>query len=215
MEFGRELSLDELPYPPLFRLVGRHGEEVFAETEVGGRPARVGALFSGRDLAGDFAACARGSELDAFAGLWPEPLEGWGEVEEYASAGEDYLLVVTEAGAGIFFAEDVLHLVAERRAELPFPLYVLTDEEGVSPLVSVQSGGRDVLVAALFSSPEKALGFRERVPRLELPEYVGKIQNPEGLSRHAMIARRAGADYAVVDPEGGSSEAIPIEELIT
>jgi hypothetical protein len=34
------------------------------------------------------------------------------------------------------------------------------------------------------------------------------------LRRHALVARQAGALYAVVDPESGLTEAIPIEDLI-
>jgi hypothetical protein len=34
------------------------------------------------------------------------------------------------------------------------------------------------------------------------------------LRRHALVAQQAGAGYAVVDPESGLTDAIPIEELI-
>ena len=33
---GRELTLDDLPSPPLFKLVDPEGRDVFQETEVGG-----------------------------------------------------------------------------------------------------------------------------------------------------------------------------------
>jgi hypothetical protein len=34
------------------------------------------------------------------------------------------------------------------------------------------------------------------------------------LRRHALVARQAGAGLAVIDPESGLTEAIPVEELI-
>jgi hypothetical protein len=71
-----------------------------------------------------------------------------------------------------------------------------------------------VLVAALFSTPKKTRAFRQRAAHLDLPDSLGKIDNEDGLRRHALVARQAGADYAVVDPESGLTEAIPIEELI-
>jgi len=49
---------------------------------------------------------------------------------------------------------------------------------------------------------------------LDLPDALGTIDDAEGLRRHALVARQAGADYAVLDPESGMSEAIPVEELI-
>jgi hypothetical protein len=49
---------------------------------------------------------------------------------------------------------------------------------------------------------------------LDLPDGLGKLDDEDGLRRHALVARQAGADYAVVDPEPGLTEAIPIEELI-
>jgi hypothetical protein len=70
------------------------------------------------------------------------------------------------------------------------------------------------MVAALFSSPEKARAFRERAAHLNLPDKLGTIGDAGGLRRHALVARQAGADYAVIDPEAGTTEAIPIEELI-
>ena len=45
-DLTRELSLDELPRPPLYRLVDEEGRDVFQETEVGGAPATVGVLFA-------------------------------------------------------------------------------------------------------------------------------------------------------------------------
>jgi hypothetical protein len=92
------------------------------------------------------------------------------------------------------------------------PLYVISDEIGESPLISVER--EEVLVAPLFSSPERARAFREQASHLDLPDRLGSIEDREGLRRHALVARQAGAGYAVVDPESGLTEAIPIEELI-
>ena len=39
-ETGPELTLDDLPSPPLFKLVDPEGRDVFQETEVGGERAR-------------------------------------------------------------------------------------------------------------------------------------------------------------------------------
>jgi hypothetical protein len=39
-ETGRELTLDDLPRPPLFKLVDPEGRDVLQETEVGGQRAR-------------------------------------------------------------------------------------------------------------------------------------------------------------------------------
>ena len=39
-ETGSELTLDDLPSPPLFKLVDPEGRDVFQETEVGGEGAR-------------------------------------------------------------------------------------------------------------------------------------------------------------------------------
>jgi hypothetical protein len=97
---------------------------------------------------------------------------------------------------------------------LPFPLYLLSDERGEAPLISVETDEGEVMVAALFSAPERARAFRERAARLDLPDALGTIEDAEGLGRHALVAQQAGADYAVVDPEAGTTEAIPIEELI-
>jgi hypothetical protein len=93
-------------------------------------------------------------------------------------------------------------------------LYVISDERGEAPLISVETSGEEVLVAALFSSPQKARAFREKASHLDLPDRLGSIEDRGGLSRHALVARQAGAGYAVVDPESGLTEAIPIEELI-
>jgi hypothetical protein len=117
--------------------------------------------------------------------------------------------VVSEAGTGLFHAGDV----AQRAAEIPFPLYVISDERGEAPLISVEAGN-EVLVAALFSSPEKARAFREKASHLDLPDRLGSIEDRDGLRRHALVARQAGAGYAVVNPESGLTEAIPLEELI-
>ena len=57
-ETGRELTLDDFPRPPLFKLVDPEGRDVFQQTEVGGESARVGVLFSDRELAGEFSAGA-------------------------------------------------------------------------------------------------------------------------------------------------------------
>jgi hypothetical protein len=97
---------------------------------------------------------------------------------------------------------------------MPFPLYLMSDERGEAPLISVETDGEEVLVAALFSSPEKVRAFRGKASHLDLPESLGTIEDRDGLRRHALVARQAGADYAVIDPESGLTEAIPIEELI-
>jgi hypothetical protein len=211
-EPGRELRLDELPRPPLFKLVDEEGRDVFEETEVAGEPSTVGALFAARELAEEFSAGMFG--MEALSGLEPEELEGWGAVEVYAASGEDYVLVVSEEGTGLFHAGDVARRVAERAAEMPLPLYILSDERGEAPLISVETGDEEVMVAALFSSPEKARAFRERAAHLGLPDRLGTIDEAEGLRRHALVAQSAGASYVVVDPESGLTEAIPVEELI-
>ena len=211
---GRELRLGELPSPPLFKLVGEGGEDVFAETAVGGEPSRVGALFSSRALAEEFSLEAGELGMGALASLEPTEIADWDAVEVYAASGQDYVLVVSERGSGLFHAGDVAQRAAEGTEEMPFPLYVLSDEVGEAPLISVETGGEEVLVAALFSSPEKARAFRERAAHLDLPDLLGSIEDRDGLRRHALVARQAGALYAVVDPESGLTEAIPIEELI-
>ena len=213
-EIGRELTLDDLPRPPLFKLVDPDGRDVFQETEVGGERAEVGALFSDRELAGEFSAGAAGHGMDDLSGLDPRELSDWGAVEVYALSGADFVLIVSETGAGLFHAGDVAQKAEEMAGEMPFPLYMFSDERGDAPLVSVEVDEGEVLVAALFSSPENAGDFRERAAHLDLPGSLGTIENREGLRRHALIARGAGATYAVVDPASGLTEAIPIEELL-
>ena len=210
----RELTLDELPRPPLYRLVDEEEQDVFEETEVGDEPATVGVLFADEGLAREFSADASEHGMDAFVGPEPRELKDWGALEIFAAAGEDYVLVFSADGVGLFHAGDVALRAAERAQELPFPLYLLSDERGLSPLISVEADEGEVLVAALFSAPEKARAFRERAAHLDLPDKLGTIDDAEGLRRHALVARQAGADYAVVDPEAGTTEAIPIEDLI-
>jgi hypothetical protein len=209
----RSVSLDELPRPPLFKLVGEDGDDRFAQTTVGGEPSRVGVLFSGLELAEEFSAVAEELGMEALAGLAAAELSGWGAVEAYAASGQDYVLVVSERGTGLFHAADVAQRAVEA-AEVPLPLYVISDERGEAPLISVDTGGEEVLVAALFSTPEKAHVFREKASHLDLPDRLGNVDDRDGLRRHALVARQAGAEYAVVDPESGLTEAIPIEELI-
>lgn len=209
----RSLSLDELPRPPLFKLVGEDGDDRFAQTDVGGEPSRVGVLFSGRELAEEFSAGAGELGMEALAGLEAAELSGWGAVEAYAASGQDYVLVVSERGTGLFHAADVAQRAVEA-AEVPLPVYVISDERGEAPLISVEAGGEVVLVAALFSTPEKARVFREEASHLDLPGRLGNVEDRDGLRRHALVARQAGAEYVVVDPESGLTEAIPIEELI-
>ena len=213
-EAGQELTLEDLPRPPLFRLVDPEGREVFQETEVGGERALVGALFSDRELAGEFSAGAAAHGLEDLAGLDPRALTDWSAVEVFALSGPDYVLVVAERGAGLFHATDVAQRMQEMAGEIPFPLYLISDEGGEAPLISVEVEEGEVLVAALFSSHEGARNFRERAAHLSLPDSLGKVEDSEGLRRHALIARQAGATYAVIDPASGLTEAIPIEELI-
>jgi hypothetical protein len=210
----RRLSLDELPPPPLFKLVGEDGEDVFQESVVGGEPSRVGALFAARDLAEEFSAAAEEFGMGTLSGLEPKEIEDWGAVEVYAASGEGYVLVVSEKGTGLFHAGDVAQRTAEEAEKVSLPLYLMSDDRGEAPLISVETGGEEVLVAALFSSPEKARAFREKASHLDLPDNLGTIEDRDGLRRHALVARQAGADYAVIDPESGLTEAIPIEELI-
>jgi hypothetical protein len=204
------LSLDELPPPPLFKLAGEAGEDVFEETLVGDEPAKVGALFAARDLAEEFAAGAGEFGMGTLSGLEARELEGWGAVEVYAASGEDYVLVVSGRGTGLFHAGDVARRAAEQAERVPLPLYLFSDERGEAPLISVE----EVLVVALFSSPEKARAFREKASHLDLPDGLATIEDRDGLRRHALVARQAGAGYAVIDPESGLTEAIPIEEWI-
>lgn len=210
----RELRLDELPRTPLYRLMNEEGREVFQEIGVGGEPATVGVLFSDEEIAREFSAGVSEHRMDALAGLVPGELGDWGAVEVFAAAGEDYVLVVSGSGTGLFHASDVAIKAAERAREIPFPLYLISDERGEAPLISVETEEGEVLVAALFSTPEKARAFREKAAHLDLPDSLGTIDDEDGLRRHALVARQAGADYAVVDPESGLTEAIPVEELI-
>jgi hypothetical protein len=213
-ESGRELTLDDLPRPPHFKLVDPDGRDVFQQTEVGDKRAEVGALFSDRELAEEFAAGAAAHGMDALSGLDPRELSDWRDVEDFALSGADFVLVVSTEGAGLFHAEDVAHRASEMAGEIPFPLYLISDERGEAPLISVEVEGGEVLVAALFSSPERASEFRELAAHLDLPDSLGSIEDRDGLRRHALIAREAGAAYAVVDPASGLTEAIPVEELI-
>ena len=209
-----ELSLEDLPRPPLYRLVNKEGRDALQETEVGSEPATVGVLFSDEELAREFSADASEHGMGALAGLEPGELGDWGAVEVFAAAGEDYVLVISGSGTGLFHASDVAVKAAERAREIPFPLYLISDERGEAPLISVETEEGEVLVAALFSTPDKTRAFRQRAAHLDLPDSLGKLDDEDGLRRHALVARQAGADYAVVDPESGLTEAIPIEELI-
>ena len=213
-EMAPELTLDDLPRPPLFKLVDPEGGDVFQETEVGGETAEVGALFSDRELAGEFSAGAAAHGMESLSGLDPRQLPDWASVKDFALSGAGYLLVASERGAGLFHAEDVAQKVQELAGEIPFPLYLISDERGEAPLISVEVDDGEVLVAALFSSLQKARDFRERAAHLDLPDSHGIIEDREGLRRHALVAREAGADYAVVDPASGLTEAIPMQELI-
>jgi hypothetical protein len=211
---AHELSLEELPRPPLYRLVDEEGRDVFQETEVGGEPATVGVLFADPELAREFAAGALEHGMEALSGLEPRELGDWRTMEVFASAGEDYVLVISHGGTGLFHAGDVALRAAERAAEIPLSLYLISDERGEAPLLSVETDEGEVLVAALFSTPEKARAFKERAAHLDLPDSLGTIDDADGLRRHALVAQQAGADYAVIDPESGYTEAIPLEELI-
>jgi hypothetical protein len=214
-DMARELTLDDLPRPPLFKLVDSGGDDVLQEALVGGESALVGALFSDRELAGEFSAGAAAHAMESLSGLDPKRLPDWASVEAFALSGADYLLVVSEGGAGLFHAEDVAQKMQELAGEIPFPLYLISDEGGEAPLISVEVDDGEVLVAALFSSLQNARDFRERAAHLDLPESHGTIEDRDGLRRHALVAREAGAAYAVVDPVSGLTEAIPIEELIS
>ena len=209
-----ELTLDRLPRPPLYKLVDPAGGDVFQETEVGGERATLAALFSDRELAGEFSAGAAGHGMEDLSGLDPRRLPDWRTVETFALAGADFVLVVSGEGVGLFHAGDLARRASERAEEMLFPLYVISDEGGEAPLISVEVDDGEVLVAALFSSPEAARAFRERAAHLALPDNLGTIEDSDGLRRHALVAREAGAAYAVTDPESGLTEAVPIEELI-
>ena len=208
-----ELTLDDLPRPPLFKLVDPEGRDVFQETEVGGERAQVGALFSDRELAGEFSAGGAAHGMETLSGLDPRELSDWGAVEVFALSGADFVLVVSEKGAGLFHAGDVAQKAEKMAGEIPFPLYMISDERGEAPLITVEVDEGEALVATLFSSPEHARDFRERASHLDLPDSLGTIDDRDGLRRHALVAREAGATYAVIDPASGLTEAIPIEEL--
>lgn len=208
-----ELNLEQMPRPPLFKLVDASGEDVFDHRDIGGEPSIVGALFTSRELAEEFSENAVEFGLEALAGLEARKLLDWEAVEAYAAGGE-YVLVVSEKGTGLFFAGDVVYHAAGEKAATPFPLYLFSDERGEAPLISVEDDGGELLVAALFSSPEKAREFRERAMHLDLPGQLGTIEDADGLSRHALIARQAGAGYAVIDPDSGTTEAIPLEDFV-
>jgi hypothetical protein len=210
----RELALDALPRPPLYRLADDEGRDVFVQAEVGGEAATVGVLFGDEDLARAFSAGAEEHGMQALAGLEPHALSDWRSVEVFAAAVEGYMLVVSGAGTGLFYAGDVARKAAGETGSIPFPLYLISDERGEAPLITVETDEGEVLVAALFSSREGAHAFRERAAHLDLPEGLGAIEDADGLRRHALVAKRAGSDYAVIDPETGLTEAIPIEELI-
>ena len=213
-ETGRELTLNNLPDPPLFKLVDPEGRDVLQATEVGGEGARVGALFSDRELAGEFSAGAAAHGMADLSGLDPRELSDWGSVEAFALSGADFVLVVSERGAGLFHAGDVAQKAEEMAGEIPFPLYMIADERGEAPLITVEVEEGEVMVASLFSSPENARDFRDRASHLDLPDSLGTIDDRDGLRRHALVAREAGATYAVIDPASGLTEAIPVEELI-
>src|ERR671920_1137820 len=179
-ETGRELTLDNLPGPPLFKLVDPEGRDVFQETEVGGEGAKVSALFSDRELAGEFSVGAAAHGMESLSGLDPRELSDWGSVEVFALAGADFVLVVSERGAGLFHAGDVAQKAEEMAGEIPFPLFMISDEGGEAPLISVEVEEGEVLVAALFSSHEGARNFRERAAHLSLPDSLGKVEDSEG-----------------------------------
>jgi hypothetical protein len=212
-ETERELTLEDLSGPPLFKLVDPEGRDVFQETEVGGEGAKIGALFSDRELAGEFSAGAAAHGMESLSGLGPRELSDWDAVEVFALSGADYVLVVSDRGAGLFYAGDVAQKAEEMAGEIPYPLYMISDERGEAPLIKVEVDDGEVLVAVLFSSPENARDFRERAAHLDLPDSLGTIDDGDGLRRHALVAREAGATYAVIDPASGLTEAIPIEEL--
>lgn len=219
-DVNRELRLDEIPPPPLFGLADKSGTDAFAQTLVDGAPASVGAIFETWELAQEFSAGAEEFGMAGLSGLDARELAGWGAVEAYAASGADYVLVVSEMGTGLFHAGDVARYAAERAAEVPLPLYLFSDERGEAPLISVQAetgstaSADETLVAALFSSPEKAREFREGASHLGLPDRLATIEDHDGLRRHALIAREAGARYAVIDPGPGLAEAVPIGDLI-
>lgn len=217
----RELPLDEVPGPPLYRLVDGSGGVALERSEVGGEVADVGVLFGSPDLAREFSEAAAGFGFPALAGLSPEEAPAGGG---YPLPEAGYVLVVTDQGTGLFHAEDLAARIAEIPRDTPsaaseapvsgFPLYLLADERGESPLISVDDEEGELLVAVLFTSPESARIFLESARDLGVPELLGTIDDADGLRRHALVAQRAGARYAVIDPEAGETEAIPVEDLI-
>lgn len=212
---GRELALSEIPAPPLFALATGSGDYALGEREINGEPASVGAVFASPELAEEFSGLAPEYGMEEVEGLRPLELEDREAVAQYAMSGEDYVLVISHEGAGLFYAEDVAEHAREvDEMSFPFPLYLFSDNSGEAPLIRVEEETGELMVAALFTTPGKAETFRAGREHLELPETVATIEDGDGLRRHALIARRAGADYAVIDPEFGHSEAIPLEELI-
>lgn len=217
----RELPLGEVPGPPLYRLVDGSGGAALERSEVGGEIVDVGVLFGSPDLAREFSEGAAGFGFPALAGLSPEEAPTGGG---YPLPEAGYVLVVTDQGTGLFHAEDLAARIAEAPRGTPsaasgapvpgFPLYLLADERGESPLISVDDEEGELLVAVLFTSPESARIFLERAQDLGVPELLGTIDDSDGLRRHALVAQRAGARYAVIDPEAGETEAIPVEDLI-
>ncbi|WP_047865301.1 hypothetical protein [Rubrobacter aplysinae] len=220
----RELPLEEVPGPPLYRLVDGSGAPVLEHAEIGGEAGEeglVGVIFASPDLAREFSEEAGGLGFSALAGLSPEEAPAGGG---YPLPGAGYVLVVSERGTGLFHAEDLAARLAPvpgpgapGTASLSFPLYLISDEAGESPLISVadeEAGEEGLLVAALFTSPELAGDFRRRAGHLGLPGSLGTIEDADGLRRHALVAQKAGARYVVVDPEAGETDALPVEELI-
>src|SRR5688572_8373490 len=161
-ETGSELTLDDIPSPPLFKLVDPEGREVFQETEVGGEGAKVCALFSDRELAGEFSAGAAAHGMADLSGLDPRELSDWGSVEAFGLCGADVGGVVCERGAGLCHDGDVAQKEEEMAGEIPFPLYMIANERGEAPLITVEVEEGEVMVASLFSSPENARDFRDR-----------------------------------------------------
>lgn len=214
----RELPLEEVPGPPLYRLVDGSGAPVLESMSVGGEgseEAAVGALFASPGLAREFAGSAAELGFPSLAGLSPEEAPAGGG-HPLPEAG--YVLVVTGHGTGLFHAGDLAARLAgaPRKTQdtgMSFPLHLLADERGESPLISVDDEEGELLVAALFTSPESAGAFRENAGHLGLPDSLGTIDDADGLRRHALVAQRAGARYVVVDPEAGETDAIPVEDL--
>lgn len=212
-EPGRELDVEEIPLPPLFKLTDETGNDVLQEATVEDETATVGALFASPELAREFSGGAADYGMEAFAGCGPQELSDTAAVEAYVGVdpGPEYVLVVAETGTGLFYAADV---AAYLRGGIPFPLYLFVDEEGGSPLVSVETGEGELQVAPLFTATELAYSFKSEAPHLGLPELIGTIEDADGLRRHALVARDAGAGYLVFDPQRGESEAIPVDEFI-